>query len=78
MCAALASRDEGNDVVICCYLDDHNLTVNGQKLLTDVFESKGVSRYVASEFSLDFTKLELGKFPAKDPMKYVKQYIYRG
>ncbi|KAJ5518848.1 Short-chain dehydrogenase/reductase SDR [Penicillium expansum] len=68
-------RDPRNDVVVCCYLGDHNLMINGQMSLIDACESEGVGRYVASDYSLDFTKLELGQLPAKDPMKHVHEYL---
>lgn len=72
---ALQTFTKGNDVVVCCYLGDHDLMINGQKSLIDACESEGVSRYVASDYSLDFTKLELGQLPAKDPMKHVQEYL---
>ncbi|KAJ5875438.1 nmrA-like family protein [Penicillium subrubescens] len=65
----------GCDVVICCYLGDNELMTNGQKLLVDACELEGVSRYIASDYCLDFTKLELGQHPAKDPMKHVKAHL---
>lgn len=65
----------GCDVVICCYLGDNEFMTNGQKLLVDACELEHVSRYIASDYSLDFTKLELGQHPAKDPMKYVKAHL---
>ncbi|CAI7616491.1 unnamed protein product [Penicillium crustosum] len=49
--------------------------VEGQKLLVDACELENVGRYVASDYCLDFTKLELGQHPAKDPMKHVKAYL---
>ncbi|KAJ5876568.1 hypothetical protein N7455_000033 [Penicillium solitum] len=65
----------GCDVVICCYLGDNNLMIEGQKLLVDACELENVGRYVASDYCLDFTKLELGQHPAKDPMKHMKAYL---
>lgn len=65
----------GSDVVICCYLGDDRLMADGQKLLIDACEQEGVSRYVASDFTFDFTKLEYGVLPAKDPIKLVKDYV---
>ncbi|KAJ5674765.1 nmrA-like family protein [Penicillium maclennaniae] len=65
----------GCDVVVCCYLGDNNLMTEGQKLLVDACDHEGVRRYVASDYCLDFTKLELGQHPAKDPMKHVKAYL---
>lgn len=63
------------DVVVCCYLGDNDLMTNGQKLLVDACELENVSRYIASDYCLDFTKLELGQHPAKDPMKLVKAHL---
>lgn len=65
----------GCDVVICCYLGDNDLMIDGQKLLVDVCDQEGVGRYIASDYCLDFTKLEYGQHPAKDPMKYVKAHL---
>lgn len=47
----------------------------GQKLLVDACELENVSRYIARDYCLDFTKLELGQHPAKDPMKHVKAHL---
>ncbi|KAI2670770.1 hypothetical protein CBS147355_9105 [Penicillium roqueforti] len=72
---ALRSFAKGNDVVVCCYLGDHDLMINGQKALIDACEAESVPRYVASDYSLDFTQLEVGQLPAKDPMKHVQEYL---
>lgn len=72
---ALASFVKGCDVVVCCYLGDHSLMIDGQKLLIDACEAEGVRRYLASDYTLDFTKLQLGDLPPKDPMKHVKAYL---
>lgn len=72
---ALNSFVKGTDVVICAYLGDNDLMVEGQKLLIDACEEQGVPRYIASDYSLDFTKLEYGQHPGKDPMKTVKEYV---
>ncbi|KAL5366595.1 hypothetical protein BJX96DRAFT_161209 [Aspergillus floccosus] len=63
------------DVVICCYLGDNSLMTDGQKLLVDACELEQVPRYIASDYCLDFTKLEYGQHPAKDPMKHVKAHL---
>ncbi|PCD38704.1 hypothetical protein AU210_007169 [Fusarium oxysporum f. sp. radicis-cucumerinum] len=73
--AALKSFAKTSDVVICCYLGDNTLMTEGQKLLIDACEAEGVRRYLPSDYSLDFTKLEYGQLPAKDPMKHVKDYL---
>lgn len=72
---ALRTFAKGTDVMVCCYLGDHNLMINGQRALIDACEAEAVPRYVASDYSLDFTKLELGQLPAKDPMKIVQEYL---
>lgn len=48
---------------------------DGQKHLIDACEAQGVRRYLASDYSLDFTKLEYGQLTSKDPMKHVKEYL---
>jgi hypothetical protein len=61
--------------VICAYLGDNDFMVNGQKALIDACEQAKVRRYIASDFTFDYTKLELGEHPAKDPMKIVHEYL---
>ncbi|KAK4500918.1 hypothetical protein PRZ48_009110 [Zasmidium cellare] len=59
----------GSDVVICaCLADKH-------KLLIDACERKGVPRYLASDWTVDYTKLDYGDNYIKDPMKNVKKYL---
>ncbi|KAM0417024.1 hypothetical protein ACHAPT_012990 [Fusarium lateritium] len=73
--AALRSLVKGADVVICTYAGDDRLMIDGQKLLIDVSEAEGVPRFVASDYTIDYTKLEYGQLPAKDPMKRVHEYL---
>ncbi|KAH7111173.1 NmrA family protein-like protein [Dactylonectria estremocensis] len=72
---ALHSFAKTSDVVICCYLGNDSLMTEGQKLLIDACEAEGVHRYLASDYSLDFTKLKYGQLPAKDLMKHIKEYL---
>ncbi|KAL5355540.1 hypothetical protein BJX96DRAFT_170765 [Aspergillus floccosus] len=72
---AIATFVQGCDVVVCCYLGDDKLMVDGQKLLIDACESASVPRYVASDSALDYTKLKLGELFPKDPMIKVKSYL---
>jgi hypothetical protein len=65
----------GCNVVVCGYLAADEVMVEGQKVLVDACEVEGVSRYLPSDFTLDYTKLELGQLERKDPMILVKQYI---
>jgi hypothetical protein len=72
---AVRSFVKGCDVVACAYLGDDKLMVDGQKVLVDACEEEKVSRYIASDYSIDYTKVELGELFPKDPMKHVKAYI---
>ncbi|KAL4962482.1 nmrA-like family protein [Aspergillus stella-maris] len=72
---AIAKFAEGLDVIVCCYLGDDELMVNGQKLLIDACEAANVPRYVASDWALDYTKLKFGELFPKDPMIHVKAYL---
>ncbi|KAI1104966.1 nmrA-like family protein [Jackrogersella minutella] len=65
----------GCDVVVCCYLGEPKVMVEGQKLLVDACAAEGVPRFVASDWSLDYTKLQLGQLFPKDPMIHVKAYL---
>ncbi|OAA75565.1 NmrA-like family protein [Akanthomyces lecanii RCEF 1005] len=72
---AIRQFAKGCNVIVCCYLGDDTLMTEGQKLLVDACELEKVERYVASDYCLDYTKLEYGQHPAKDPMKKVKAYL---
>ncbi|KAK0704043.1 hypothetical protein B0T26DRAFT_658561 [Lasiosphaeria miniovina] len=73
--AAIQPFVSGCDVVICAYLGDDKLMVEGQKKLIDACEAARVPRYIASDWSLDYTRLQLGDLFPKDPMKHVKAYL---
>lgn len=73
--SAVHSFVHGCDVVVCCYLGDDKLMLEGQKLLIDACVAEDVPRYVASDWALDYTKLELGQLFPKDPMIHVKAYL---
>lgn len=63
------------DAVICCYLGDNNVMVEGQKHLIDACIAEGVPRYIASDWCMDFRKLSFGDHPPKDPMKHIQAYL---
>ena len=71
----LAKFAKGLDVVICVYLGDNDFMVNAQKALIDACDQARVPRYIASDYTFDYTKLKLGDHPAKDPMKIVHGYV---
>ncbi|KAL4821423.1 NAD(P)-binding protein [Aspergillus spinulosporus] len=72
---ALRTFVNGCDVVICCYLGDNSLMVDGQRALVDACEAERVPRYVASDYTIGFMTLEYGQLPAKDPMKHIHEYL---
>lgn len=73
---AILSFVHSCDVVVFCYLDDDKLMVDGQKLLINVCgDEPSVTWYVASDWALDYTKLELGQLFPKCPMIHIKAYI---
>lgn len=73
--AALSKFVDGLDVVICAYLGDNDFMVNAQEALVDACDQARVPRYIASDYTVDFTKLKFGDHPAKDPMKIIYSYI---
>lgn len=73
--SAIRSFVAGCDVVVCCYLGDDKVMTDGQKLLIDACAAEGVPRYLSSDWSVDYTKLELGQLFPKDPMIHVKAYL---
>ena len=66
---------KGSDVVMCCYLADNDTMTRGQKLLIDLCSEEGVPRYIASDYTADYTKLNYGHVVITDPMKQVKGYV---
>lgn len=73
--AAIKPFVTGCDVVVCAYLGNDDVMIDGQKKLIDACEDAGVPRYVASDWALDYTKLKLGELFPKDPMIHVKAYL---
>ncbi|KIW95578.1 uncharacterized protein Z519_04163 [Cladophialophora bantiana CBS 173.52] len=65
----------GCSVIVCCYLGDDHLMIDGQKLLIDIAEEQSVPRYVASDWSTDWTKLEMGALFSKEPCQRIKAYL---
>jgi len=73
--STLSKFVSGLDVVICAYLADNDFMIAGQKALVDACDQAHVPRYIASDYTFDYTKLELGEHPAKDPMKILHEYL---
>ncbi|KAL1614197.1 hypothetical protein SLS54_009915 [Diplodia seriata] len=73
--AAIRSFVTGCDIVVCGYLADNDVMLDGQKLLIDLCEEEGVERYIASDYTLEFLKLKVGQFQKKDPILQIKEYL---
>lgn len=73
--ASLRSLVLGCNVVVCCYYADNKTMVEGQKLLIDICEEQGVARFLASDYTADYTKLDWGDIVLKDPMKEIYGYL---
>ena len=71
----LRSLIKGSDVVICCYLADNEIMFQGQKLLVDLCDEERIPRYIASDYTMDYTKIGYGDVAIKDPMKQIKAHI---
>jgi NAD(P)H-binding len=71
----MRSLVRGCDVVVCGYQGPDDIMLHGQKTLIDACEEESVDRYVASDWTLDYTKLEYGQLWTKEPMKDVMAYI---
>jgi hypothetical protein len=66
---------KGTDVIICTYLGPNEFMYQGQKALIDACERHGTPRYIASDFTFDYTRLQYGDHPGKDPMMHVRDYL---
>lgn len=73
--AALREFAKGCDVVACCYLADNDVMVDAQKLLIDICEEQRVDRYIASDYTLEYAKLQPGQYIKKDPIIRVHDYL---
>ncbi|KAH7371766.1 NmrA-like family protein [Cadophora sp. MPI-SDFR-AT-0126] len=66
---------KGADVVISALLGSDSIMIEAQKQLIDLSEEANVPRFIASDYTLDYTKLEYGQLPSKDPMKKIYEYL---
>ncbi|KAK2736516.1 NmrA-like family protein [Colletotrichum kahawae] len=65
----------GTDVVICCYFGGPEVMTLGQKILIDACAKEGVSRYIPSDFAVDYTKIPDDELFPKDSTKIIKNYL---
>ncbi|KAL2142971.1 hypothetical protein VTI28DRAFT_493 [Corynascus sepedonium] len=75
---AVRSFVRGLDVVVCAYLGDNKLMVDGQKALSSApVKPRACPGTSPATWCLDYTKLALGELFPKDPMIHVKAYLDR-
>ncbi|XP_014554807.1 hypothetical protein COCVIDRAFT_17492 [Bipolaris victoriae FI3] len=48
----------GCSVVICCYFSSNEVMLETQKSLIDLCEKEGIPRYIASDYTADYRKLD--------------------
>ncbi|KAK0642494.1 hypothetical protein DIS24_g8961, partial [Lasiodiplodia hormozganensis] len=72
---ALRPFVRGCDVIICCYATFDEVMTKGQEVLIDLCEEEGVPRYIASDYTVEYTRLNWGDVPQKDSAKLVKAYL---
>lgn len=65
----------GSDVVMCAYFADDETMLSAQKLLIDLCAEKGITRYIASDYTADYRKLDWGDLAGKEPMKHIAKYV---
>lgn len=65
----------GCDAVVCCYYASSEVMLEGQRLLIDLCEAEGITRYIASDYTADFRKLDQADLAIKNFAKDVKEYL---
>ena len=65
---------EGVDVVVSA-VGNNEVTVPGQKHLIDVAKQQGVKRFIPSDYSVDYRKLDYGDNDNLDKRKEVFEYL---
>ncbi|WYZ42206.1 hypothetical protein EsH8_V_001101 [Colletotrichum jinshuiense] len=73
--AAVQKFVKGTDIVICCYFGSPDVMILGQKILIDACAKEGVSRYLPSDFAVDYTKIPDGELFPKQSTKIIKKYM---
>ncbi|KAJ4993149.1 NmrA-like family protein [Stagonosporopsis vannaccii] len=73
--AAVERFVKGTNIIICCYFGAPDLMTRGQEILVDACAKEGVTRYVPSDFSVDFTKIPDGELFPKESQKIIKRYL---
>jgi uncharacterized protein YbjT (DUF2867 family) len=65
---------DGVDVVVSA-VGNNEVTVAGQKKLIDAAKQKGVKRFIPSDYSVDYRKLDYGDNDNLDMRKHVFEYL---
>ena len=72
---AARSAVRGCSAVVCCYLAPNDVMISGQKVLIDACVAENVPRYIASDYTLDYSRIQPTDIPAKEPMFRVREYL---
>lgn len=72
---AARSAVRGCSAVVCCYLGSNELMTDGQKVLIDACVAENVPRYIASDYTLDYTRIQPTDIPSKEPMFLIREYL---
>ena len=72
----LLSACEGVDVVVSA-VGNNQVTVPGQKNVIDAAKKQGVKRFIPSDFSVDYRKLDRGDNDNLDMRKEVFEYLQK-
>lgn len=65
---------EGVDVIVSA-VGNNNVTVPGQKNAIDAAKKQGVKRFIPSDYSVDYRKLDYGDNDNLDMRKEVLEYL---
>ena len=71
----LRNAVRGTSAVVCALWADNKTMVSAQKALIDACIAENVPRYIASDYSIDWTRLSLGDIPPKDPCIMIYNYL---
>ncbi|KAJ4982591.1 NmrA-like family protein [Stagonosporopsis vannaccii] len=72
---ALRKLVKGADIVVSALMGDNSFMFEAQKQLIDTAEDASVPRFLASDYTLDYTTLEYGQLPSKDPIEQTHKYL---
>ena len=72
---AVRTALRGCEAVVCTYLGRFDVMIDAQKVLIDACIAENVPRYIASDYTLDYTKIGALDIPSKEPMHRIVDYL---